>query len=108
MLAARSPVEAVDHSLVEVAGHILAEAADRSLVGDAVVHTFVAVVAGHIHAVAVAGGIDVDHSPQNHRTDQALEFHTVLVEVLRSYLLESVLLSRPGCHMTSQLRPRAS
>lgn len=97
-LAARSPVEAGDHSLVEVADRILAEAADHSLAVDAVVHNL----------AAVAGGIAVGHSHQEHHTAQVVELHTVLVAVLRSHFLVGATLFRPGCHTTSQLRPRAS
>lgn len=108
-VAAHSPVEVGDHSLVEAAGRILAEAADHSLAGDVVAHNLAAVVAGHIPVVAaVAGGIAAGHSHQKLRTAQAEELHTVLVADRRSHLLVVSILSRPGCHMTSQLRLRAS
>lgn len=100
-VAARTPVEAGNHNLVEVAVRILAEDAVHSLAEDTVVHSLAAVVADHIPAVAAAvAGTVADHSPQ--------ERHTVRVAVLRSHLPADAILSRPGCHMTSQLRPRAS
>lgn len=104
-VAARTPVEAGNHNLVEVAVRILAEDAGHSLAEDTVVHNLAAVVADHMLAVAaVGGGTAVDYIPQRRHTVRVVELRTGLVEVR----LGAENLFHPLCRMMNQLHLVAS
>ena len=104
-VAARTPVEADNHNLVEVAVRILAGDADHSPAEDTVVHSLAAVVADRILAVAAAGGgTAVDHSPQRRHTVRVAELRTGLVEVR----LGAENPFHPLCHTMNRLHPVAS